>query len=452
MNHFKAACLISKVNWSSSEIVEIKTLLKELINHEQQLDFFKYCYKWKLAPICYAHLRTDNLLAYFDDKVLQLFKEEYQKITDQNRKRNKEAVKILKAFSEQNIEVAILKGNYLAHSVYNEVGYKRMNDFDILVKRVNWDKIQSIYLSLGYIPLGFGWSGEKEKPAKFSHVGMSFISPDYSCIIGSQWGLKSPTTGYSIDINRAWETAEEFTFCDMPVKALSTEFNLLHLILHMGTYKCGIRDCMDIYNLARVKTVNNELLRAVIKESGAAEKAIFTLSLSNYCSKEFSEKFIESIGKKTRGFYKRRLNKRIETQLECGDFQASYNDYFQDIEKEVINFNLYPKFHKKIKFYFRIIGLIFFPSTDMTLKLNDQFHAPTVGNKIVSRIKAPYFSFALIAQEIGWKFTFLLFVKLFFDLLLSLKNYFIKKESYFDYLRNKGVDRSKIEKIVSNIQ
>jgi hypothetical protein len=60
--------------------------------------------------------------------------------------------------------------------------------------------------------------------------------------------------------------------------------------------------------------------------------------------------------------------------------------------------------------------------------------------------------FSLIAEEIGWKFSLLLFVKLFFDTLFSLKNYFFKQESYFSYLKKIGINPSEIEKVVKNIQ
>lgn len=452
MKYFKAACLISKVDWSTSELAKIKDLLKELKTKEIQIDFFNYCLKWKLAPICYTHLRKYHLLDNLNENVRQSFEQEYNKIADQNKRRNIQAVKILEAMLAHNIDVVILKGNYLAHEVYQEVGYKRMNDFDILINKQDWDKIQSIYLEMGYIPLGFGWSGEKEKPAKFSHVGMSFISPDYSCIIGSQWGLKSPTTHYNVDINEAWEIAESFNFCGIPAKALSTEYNLLHLILHMGTHKCGIRDCMDIYNMARSKTVDLEKFSRLIQKSGATNKANFTLSISNYCSQEFSNEFIQSLKENASGYYKRRLKRRTTAHLKSGDFQTSYTDYFQEIEKEVIHLNLYPKFHKKLRYYFKILRLIYFSKSSISLKLNDKFYAPTLANKIVSRLRAPYYVFALIAQEIGWKFTFLLFLKLNFDLLFSIKNYFIRKESYFDYLEKKGVNPSDIKKVIDGIQ
>ena len=59
---------------------------------------------------------------------------------------------------------------------------------------------------------------------------------------------------------------------------------------------------------------------------------------------------------------------------------------------------------------------------------------------------------ANLGNMYGPKFTFLLFVKLYFDLIISLKNYFVKKESYFDYLRKKGIDPREIERVVKNIQ
>ena len=327
-----------------------------------------------------------------------------------------------------------------------------MNDFDILVQMEDWDKIQDIYLELGYIPLGFGWSGEKEKPARFSHVGMSFISPDYKCIIGTQWGLKSPTTAYSVDIEDAWNTAVDFDFYGVPVKALSPEYNLLHLILHMGVFKCGIRDCMDVYNLLLTEEIHYERFWEIVQRSNAIDKAWFTLRLCNLCCPAFSTEQLEAYDSKKNNFLRRRLKKRLIVANDTSDFQVSYNDYFQDVEKEVIYFNLFPKFHRKLFFYFRIIRMAFFPASKIALKLNDKAHKPSVWNKFSSRIKAPYFVFSLIAQEIGWKFTILLFLKLFVDLLISLKNYFVPVESYFDYLKKKGVDPGEIEKTVKNIQ
>ena len=451
MNNFRAASIFSKIQITDAEKQEVNEYILSISKNESdQRNFFEYCKKWKLAPWLHVQLNRTGLYQTLNEETRNSFLHAHQRIEQENEKRNKEAVRFLRGFKENNIDVIILKGNFFAHTVYKDTGYKRMNDFDILIRIEDWDRIQDIYFSLGYIPLGFGWSGEKQKAAKFSHVGMSFISPDYSCIIGSQWGLKSPTTEYTVNIEEAWNTALPFDFFDVPVKRLSPEFNLLHLILHMGIFKCGIRDCMDVYNYLSYERPDEKKFRSLIERSNAVDKTYFTLALCDLCCGTLKDLYKDL--PTTNSFKMRRLRKRLKVQKESGDFQDSYNDYFQDIEKVVIYFNVFPHFHKKLLFYLIILKLIFFPKRSAALKLSDHAHGPNLFRTIIARFKAPYYIFALIAQEIGWKFTFLLFLKLFIDLILSIKNYIIHKESYFDYLRKKGIDPKEIEKAVKNIQ
>ena len=452
MNNFELGSLLTRVKLTQEEKKSILVGLNELNERAEQTQFFDYCKAWKLAPLVYSQIIKYSWEDYFEKEVLALYKNQFELVKRQNENRNIRAVDFLNAFKEEGIDVIILKGNYLAHKVYEEVGYKRMNDFDILIHKKDWDRIQDVYLRLGYIPLGFGWSGEKEKPASFSHVGMSFISADYTCIIGSQWGIKSPTTSYNVDIDNVWKTAQPFNFCGVEVKSLSTEYNLLHLILHMGIYKCGIRDLMDIYNLMRVEQIDTPEMKRLIHHANAEQKTRFALTLSNLCCPVFSEEWINGIAVKDKGFIGRRLSRRLKTMEIAQDFQISYNDYFQDIEKKVIYFNLFPQFHLKLLFYLKILRMVYFPKTPIALKLNDHAQAPNIWNKSISTLKAPYFVFSLIAQEIGWKFTILLFIKLPFDLMFSIINYFVKKESFFDYLRQKGIEPKEIEKVVKNIQ
>ena len=86
------------------------------------------------------------------------------------------------------------------------------------------------------------------------------------------------------------------------------------------------------------------------------------------------------------------------------------------------------------------------------LKFIDKSHKPKLFNRMKARLLGPWFSFSMIAQEIGWKYGILLFVKMCFDTLISPINYFISKESYFQYLKRKGIESSKILKLVDNVQ
>ncbi len=453
-NFFKIASILTKIKITDLDKENIIKFLSEIKdNNEEQNKFFNYCKKWKVAPWVFTQLKNHGLIDYLNKTTQESFYEIHEKVKSENEGRNSEALKFLQEFKKENIDAIILKGNLFIHNVYKDTGYKKMNDFDILIHPEDWPKIQDIYFKMGYIPLGFGWSGEKQEAAKFSHTGISFISSNYKCITGTQWGLKSPTSNYNLDIKDAWNTATDFDFYDVKVKQLSPEYNLLHLILHMGVYKCGIRDCMDLYNfLLSEKNFNEDRFIEICKKSNAIDKAFFTLTLSNKCSGTISESLLEKLRSHKKSFLIRRLNSRLNIANKTGDFQTSYNDYFHDVEMNVFYFNLFPEFHRKLVFYFKIVGQIFFPNIEAALKLNDKTKGASIIDKLVARIKAPYFVFALLAEEIGLKITIILFIKLFFDLLISLKHYLFTKESYFQYLKNRGVNPKDIEQAVKNIQ
>lgn len=450
---FKICSQLSKLHATDEEEKNIREFILSIKEDEdRQESFFQYCKKYKLAPWIFIQLNRKGLFSQLSKKTQEQFTSFYQKIKNQNEHRNEEAIRFLSAFKEQNIPVIIVKGNLFIHDVYEDTGYKKMNDFDLLINKEDWVKVQEIYFDLGYIPMGFGYRGEKQEPAKFSHVGIPFISKNLKCIAGTMWGLKSPSAAFTVPIEAAWETAENFDFHGLTLQKLSPEFNILHLILHMGIYKIGIRDTMDVFNYWDAVGVDEDLLYDLLVKANALDKAYFTLVISNLSSNSIPPEFIERIKPKKSSFLTRRLAARLATYKASGDIHYSYNDYFQDIEKEVIYMGLFHQFHQKLPYYLKVLKLTLFPKMEAALKLHDKAYRPTQKDKVVARIKAPYYVFSLLAQEIGWTFSILLFVKLFFDTFASLKNYFIKKETYFDYIKKLGVNPADIERTVAGIE
>jgi len=328
-----------------------------------------------------------------------------------------------------------------------------MNDLDILIRLDDWPKVQEIYFSLGYIPLGFGWGGEKGKAAKYSHTGLSYISSDFHCITGTQWGLKSPTSKYTVKSENIWQSTSEFYFNGLTINKLSTEFNLLHLILHMGVYKCGIRDCMDVYNLLLSdQNFDEDKFVELCKKSNAIDKAHFTLQLANLCSGSINDSLLQNLKPINNNFLNRRLNSRLRMTEESGDMQLSYNDYFHEVEMTVFYFSIFHHFHKKLLLYLRLFRLMIWPKASLLQKMADFVSFPSMSKWLITRIKGPYYTFSLIGEEIGLKVTILLFAKMFFDTIISIKNYFFKKESYFGYLKKRGLNPDEIKRAVKEIQ
>ncbi len=451
--YFYIASRLSKIRIRAEEKEKILTAFKQLRNNENEQElFFGYCKKYKLAPWIYTQILKHDFNEYLSINSINSFKSIYEKTKTENEKRNKEAIRFLRIFEKEHIDVAVLKGNLFIHRVYHDTGYKKMNDFDMLIRKEDWPKVQQIYFDLGYIPLGFGWTGEKQKAAKFSHAGMSFLSPDYSCITGTQWGLKSPTSKYKLKSEDIWENVLAFNFYNTKVKQLSPEYNLLHLVLHMGLYKIGIRDCMDVYNLLLSEVEFDEgKFVGICEKSNATDKAFFTLKLANYCSSSISRSLFEKLKPTKKTFIINRLNSRLKMIERGGDMHYSYNDYFHDVEMTVFYFSLYPQFHKKLKFYMLLVKQMFFPSKNMALKLGDCYKMSWF-KRLLVRVSAPFIIFKLIGEEIGLGITIFLFLKLFVDLIGSVKNYFFRKESYFDYLKKIGKDSDEIKKVVKNIQ
>lgn len=453
MNTFKLTALLCHVQLTSEELEACKKALVPLTSSiEDQHAFYEYCLQWKMGPWMYLQLQKYDFLSLFDAEVIERFKNTYQEVKEENENRNTIAMQFLQAFHDHDIEVIILKGNAFTQTFYGDVGYKKMNDFDILIKFEDWPKIEQIYYDLGYIPLGFGWSGEKQKPAKYSHTSVPFISTDFKCIIGTQWGLKSPTTHFTLDTQEIWDTAVPLDFYGIPCKQLSPEYNLLHLILHLGVYKCGTRDCMDLYNLIQSTPIDTEKFFAIIEKSKAIQKSRYALEMCRLCSDYIPDAWIQRLPEGKSSFINTRLRKRLQMVQETGDMHGSYNDYFQDIEKNVIYYNLFPEFHKRIYFFAKVLRLLYFPEIKFALKFIDKSHKPTLFNKLKARLLGPWFSFSMIAQEIGWKVTVLLFVKLCVDTLISPINYLLSKESYFQYLKKKNIEPHQIKKLVQNVQ
>ncbi|MBC7438840.1 MAG: nucleotidyltransferase family protein [Flavobacterium sp.] len=451
--NYNIAGRITKVKYNEDDLSQITAFLNEIqADESRQNDFFDYCKNTKIAAWVYIRIKDCHFVDYLNAEVVSLFEKEFQKILLQNEQRNDAVIPILKSFVENDIDVIVLKGNVFTQTIYKSFGYKRMNDFDILIKKEDWSKIQDIYQKLNFIPLGFGWTGEKHQATNFSHTGIPYISRNLKCMIGSQWGLKAPTSSYKFNINEIWETAEDYDFKGIKVKKLSAKNNLLHLVLHLGIYKCGVRDCMDIYNLLLTENIEKYNFAKIFIDANGLVKAFFAFNLCHKMASIPDSETLNLVDNTKPSLLKKIYHKRIKAIDESQNWQVSYNDYFQDIEKNVVYFNIYHEFHVKLKIYVRIIQQIFFPKSEMALKFIEKSHQPTILNKIKAFFIAPFYVLALLSEEIGLQATLYILVKLFFNLIESISNYFIPQQNYFDYLEKQNIDPKTVKNLVNNVQ
>ena len=62
-------------------------------------------------------------------------------------------LEIVREFKKRSIDFLVLKGLYLAFTIYPDEGFRPMVDVDLLVRRVDLDRIDEVLAELGYLDI-----------------------------------------------------------------------------------------------------------------------------------------------------------------------------------------------------------------------------------------------------------------------------------------------------------
>jgi hypothetical protein len=191
-------------------------------------------------------------------------------IARRNAERLATAAPLFAELATTGVRVALLKGIYFAPTYYGDIGYKRMNDIDYLIRREDVDRTQALVKAHGYFSLGLIKEGD-EKQTSFSHHAPPFFHPTLRCVLGTHWGLISPLTGYKPDYEAMWSRVVPFEFLGHGHWALHPVDNLHHLCIHLPHYKTGLRELADLYNLIRAEEARLEGFDWVLFEQEVAK-------------------------------------------------------------------------------------------------------------------------------------------------------------------------------------
>ena len=162
----------------------------------------------------------------------------YYKNAARNTLLHYELSKILMAFNDVGIDVIVLKGAFLAETVYKNIGLRPMSDIDLLIKKGDLQKVKKELVQLGYVPLGIiyptKWH-EKLYEQMQTEQGeeIPFFNHDKTVKIDVHWGIQSPSSPFQIDINKFWENAQSVKIASVETLVFAPEDLLLHLCLHI---------------------------------------------------------------------------------------------------------------------------------------------------------------------------------------------------------------------------
>lgn len=145
---------------------------------------------------------------------------------------------VFKAFSEAGIPVVALKGLIL-RDLYPKPEFRTMSDSDLLIKKENIEAAEKVLVSLGY--------------SKFSSIEHeSCFTHDSALSIDLHWSLTNDEHLKNVGPfeDTLWKNLRTYDFHGVQIKALSLEYELMHLFIHIASHMIksgfGVRQLCDI--------------------------------------------------------------------------------------------------------------------------------------------------------------------------------------------------------------
>lgn len=435
---------------------EEAALARELVGKVRDWDGFWELSRFnKTPPLVYENFKKTGAWDQVPAPTQTIFEEEANRIAKKNLERVERSKIFLGQFVEEGIEVSIIKGVAYAELFYFNTGYKRMNDIDILVKKKDRKRIYEIYDELGYFFVGERIKDNLEKNDKLQHVGPAFVSRDMKCVIGTQWGLKTPLGPYKLNYDKVWDRVRDFDFHGLPLKTMSPEDHLHHLCLHLGYFKVSARDLMDLYNLTRYfgKAFDWDLFMEISTESKTENVVFHALSTANRLCPSFGMQEVAArVRPRTKRAWRRGVRKKVRN-LEV--LLGMCSDQFQTVEKAHFAFESTEKVGEKWRSFGKMWGAILRPPRSEVIKMA-ALYKPTRLQVFWARLTIPYRLFWVLAQEASWFLLGLLMMKTTIDLFkVTFRAPFVsgkKLTGHREYAESLGVSLEQLQKFTDNFQ
>jgi len=148
---------------------------------------------------------------------------------------------ILESFNQAGIEVIILKGMALLHTIYANTALRPMYDIDILIHGKDFPSVESKLKGLGY-------SNSASYPEDF-HKDSMMVDVHWELMNVTR--IKSRGRSHCIDLNEVWNNSIAVEIDGEKARVLSPEYCLMDLCLHLAFHH-GLQGLMWFSDIARL--------------------------------------------------------------------------------------------------------------------------------------------------------------------------------------------------------
>ena len=188
----------------------------------------------RLAPIVFRAFSAMNDSSAIPQPVLDELQKHYYRSLSKNTVLYDYAKIIISKWNDLGIRAIILKGIFLADSVYEDIAIRQLSDIDILVPVQDAEKCAAILLEMGFVYDNSLVKSDFMKQTKDNkHLPM---------LVKNGIGIEIHTSLFITDsifhipIPDFYQHSKQFIVADFPVLAFEANYQLLHICMHLDEH------------------------------------------------------------------------------------------------------------------------------------------------------------------------------------------------------------------------
>ena len=140
-------------------------------------------------------------------------------------------LKLYRAFKDENIPVAILKGSVLAQMAYGDLSLRHAGDIDVLITRADFNRAKTTLEALGYQMTPSLTPAHLASHVR-SHCEIQFVRDDWFTVVDLHWALAPKNFVFKLETDEVMSRLQRVTVAGTEIETLATEDLILYLAMH----------------------------------------------------------------------------------------------------------------------------------------------------------------------------------------------------------------------------
>jgi hypothetical protein len=195
-----------------------------------------------VAPLLYRQIKRLGSSDPLPADMLRVLHEDYLATAHRNTLIYHELGCLVNEFSRKGVDVILLKGAFLAETIYGNIAARPMGDVDVLVRQRDLRQARQSMLDLGFEAT----HQNTEMIQETRHF--VYQNKKNGLYIEVHWDLIGALYRIGVDIDGLWERSTPGIVAELPIKFMSPEDQVLHLCIHAceHVFEPGLRQLCDL--------------------------------------------------------------------------------------------------------------------------------------------------------------------------------------------------------------